>query len=531
MNEERYIDMSKDNPGVIFDASNSWNGYNHQGKLAILFAIKLLLEVYDSNISVEENKKKLHNYFIEIEYLEDFSLGKINNDKAEYYSVHQVKIHATEIAANYNSAFLGLAYHVQTMPTLRKAYLHTTTDINFKGDSVFEYIKKIISSPTELETILSKIRESRCDESKKQSLYVRKKGRPENFIVLLKQALFEMDDTQKELDANNIDKALETLEQQTKDKIRDIGTLSDNQINKIGLYLYEIDGHTQKYCEVDKIEALITKEIKRSVKRLGLSSLWLSERYLRSRYLYLQGKLDEHIIDRNLNYPLYKANRLDRKIRLSKIFEWLSNEQIDVADEAFYQFHLKELFFKYADDFCEKCKSEKCDTCLLVPAINKIGKLTSNEMKSFLTLTCPSNTEGLKFSTAPSYFSKIQMRNPFFKGIREIKIPFEEDKQAITYVDKETLQYILTTLTIDDEVQDNEEICTDIIKNKDLFELMMDYDRFISKNMSCISIQDEAKKLGKYLIENTDKEERWKEHIAHLKNVSIITLADFKKII
>ena len=28
--------MSKENPGVIFDASNSWNGYNHQGKLAIL---------------------------------------------------------------------------------------------------------------------------------------------------------------------------------------------------------------------------------------------------------------------------------------------------------------------------------------------------------------------------------------------------------------------------------------------------------------------------------------------------------------
>ncbi len=24
--------MSKENPGVIFDASNSWNGYNHQGK-------------------------------------------------------------------------------------------------------------------------------------------------------------------------------------------------------------------------------------------------------------------------------------------------------------------------------------------------------------------------------------------------------------------------------------------------------------------------------------------------------------------
>lgn len=36
------IVMSKENPGVIFDASNSWNGYNHQGKLAILFAIKVI---------------------------------------------------------------------------------------------------------------------------------------------------------------------------------------------------------------------------------------------------------------------------------------------------------------------------------------------------------------------------------------------------------------------------------------------------------------------------------------------------------
>ena len=51
--------MSKENPGVIFDASNSWNGYNHKGKLAILFAIKQILEVYDKTLSVDENKHML----------------------------------------------------------------------------------------------------------------------------------------------------------------------------------------------------------------------------------------------------------------------------------------------------------------------------------------------------------------------------------------------------------------------------------------------------------------------------------------
>jgi len=46
--------MSKNNPGVIFDASNSWNGFNHQGKLAILFSIKQILDIYESPISEDE---------------------------------------------------------------------------------------------------------------------------------------------------------------------------------------------------------------------------------------------------------------------------------------------------------------------------------------------------------------------------------------------------------------------------------------------------------------------------------------------
>lgn len=523
--------MSRENPGVIFDASNSWNGFNHQGKLAILFAIKKILEVYDSSVSFEDNKVNLANYFIEVEYLEDFSLGKIEKGKVEYEYVHQVKNHATELAANYNSALLGLAYHVQTMPSIKKAYLHSTTNIVFNGESVSDYVKKLISNPSELNDLLVRINESRSDSLKKQALYVKKKGRPENFIVRLKQALFEVDNTQEELDASNIDKALDALEQKTLIQINEIAKLSSTQISKIDLYSYEIDGHIQKYCEVDKIATLIIDEIKKSISQIGLPSLWLSDRYLKNRYLYVLGKLDEHIIDRNLNYPLYKDNSLDRKIRLSQIFEWITEEEFDSADEEYYHYHLKENFFKYAEKFCEKCKPRNCNSCLLVPAINKIGCLTKNEMRTFLTLTCPSNTEGLSFSTAPSYLSESQIKNPFLKGISEISIPFEDDKQAITYIGKETLQYILTTLVIDDEYQDSEEICTDIIKNKELFELMMDYDCFISKNLSCVSIQDEAKKLGKTPFENKELDEKRKEHIAHLKDVSIVTLEDFEKII
>ena len=60
-------------------------------------------------------------------------------------------------------------------------------------------------------------------------------------------------------------------------------------------------------------------------------------------------------------------------------------------------------------------------------------------------------------------------------------------------------------------------------------ELLMDYDCFISENMSCSSILDEVKKIGKNLGDDAVLDERRKEHIAHLKNVSIIRLSDFEK--
>ena len=31
--------MSANNPGVLYDATNIWNGYNHQGKMALWHAI------------------------------------------------------------------------------------------------------------------------------------------------------------------------------------------------------------------------------------------------------------------------------------------------------------------------------------------------------------------------------------------------------------------------------------------------------------------------------------------------------------
>lgn len=524
--------MSKENPGVIFDASNSWNGYNHQGKLAILFAIKQILELYNNALTADENKHVLEEYFLEIEYMEDFSIGKqINGGREEYYYVHQVKNHATYVATDYDSALLGLAYHVEKMPGLKKAYLHATTEIDFKGEKLNDYIKNLISTPAELNKVLTRIETARNDKEMKESLYAKKKGRPENFISKLKNALVEDDDSQKVLNASNIDAALDALEIITKNQISAISSLSDEQINKINIYSYDIAGTKQAFCEVNQIESLIKDEIKSSIGHIGLHPLWLNQRYIDNRYLFLLGKLDEHIIERNLNYPLYMNRKKDRKIKLDVILDWLTCDDIETADDNFYQFKLKENFTVYSNEYCNKCRDRKCESCLMVSAINKIGEMTYEEMHDFLVLTCPSNSVGLSMETIPNYLSRTNIGNPFFKGIRDIHIPFEEDKQAITYIDRTTLQYILTTLVIDEDFDDDAKICSDIYKNKALYELLMDYDCFISKNMNCVSVLDEVKKLGKNLREDgdADADERRKEHIAHLKDVSIITLDDFKK--
>lgn len=519
--------MSKENPGVIFDASSSWNGYNHQGKLAILFAIKQILEVYNNTLSIDENKKVLDKYFIEIEYLEDFSIGKCDNCTVEYYNIHQVKNHATQNASDYDSALLGLAYHVQRMPSLKMAYLHVTTDVDFNGKSLSDYVKQLITCPVELNKTISRINEVRSDNDKKKELYAKHIDRPENFVSKLKKALIEVDGSQKELTLENIDTALDALEKETKKKIDAIGSMTDEQINKISLYTYVLSGTSKLYCEVNQIEELIKNEIRNTISYLALSQLWMSDKYLKQRYLFLLGKLDEHIIDRDLNYPLYKSGKINRKIKLSVIYDWLTCSEIENVDDYFFQFQLKDIFASISNKFCERCGEGRCDNCLMTAAVNKIGQMSFDEMKQFICLTSPNNGKGLSVATISNYMSSNHIANPFLKGIRDITKPFEPDKHAITYIDEETVQYVLTTIVLEELLEDTTSICSDIVSNKDLYELLMDYDCFISRDVACSSILSEAMKIGKRFTEDNNSENRKSEHIAHLKDVSIIKLTDF----
>ncbi|MDD3415974.1 MAG: hypothetical protein PHY47_18550 [Lachnospiraceae bacterium] len=523
--------MSKENPGVIFDASSSWNGYNHQGKLAIWFALQQIESVYNTTLSFEDNKSIMDNYFLEIEYLEDFSIGRYVNGKEEYITVHQVKNHDTTVASNYNSAFLGLAYHVKCIHSIQKAYLHTTKQVDLDKKTVEEYIKSLIENPNELIETLTKINEIRNDKAKREEALIVRKGRPPVFICKLKKALFDNNPLAEKLDDSNIDEACNKLEDEVNSQLAAIRSMPDELIKKIEIFTYDF-GHTkQNFCEVNRLKALVMNKIENTIPLMGLKSYWSTSNFIERRYVCLLGHLDEHIIERNLNFPLYKDGTLERKIRLSQILEWLVSDEIDAQDDEFYHYFIKEKFLETANKFCNHCtkNEEECCLCLVTSVLNKIGSLSFDEMKKFLLLTNPNNNRGLSMITYPEYANSDKIADPFLLGVRDISILFDDEKTAITYTDMNTLQYVLTTITLNSVIDDIESICSDIVENRSLYNLLMDCDCFISKNMDVHSVVQEAMKIGKAYIENRDNEDKSSEHIAHLKRVKLISLGNFCK--
>lgn len=524
--------MSKENPGVIFDASSSWNGYNHQGKLAIWFALQQIESLYNTTISIEDNKSIMDNYFLEIEYLEDFSIGRFVNGKEEYITVHQVKNHDKAAASDYDSAFLGLAYHVKCMDSLQKAYLHTTKQVNLNEKTVEEYIKKLIAHPKELIETLAKINEIRNDKTKREEALLVRKGRPSDFICKLKKALFDNNPSAKKLDIFNIDEACNDLEKEVNAQLASIRSIPEELIKKIEIYTYDFGDTKQNYCEVNRLKGLLKNEIGKTIPIMGLKSYWSNANNIERRYVCLLGHLDEHIIERNLNFPLYKDGTFERKIKLSQILDWVVSDEIDAQDAEFYHYFIKEKFLETADRFCNHCEKtgKECNSCLVTSVLNKIGSLSFEEMKKFLLLTSPNNNKGLSMTTYPEYANSGKIADPFLIGVRDISIPFDEEKTAITYTDMSTLQYVLTTIVLNNMIDDIPGVCSDIIENCSLYELLMDCDCFISKNMDVPSISQEAMKIGKGFIENQGNEEKndkESEHIAHLKKVKLISLEKF----
>lgn len=521
--------MSAKNPGLIYDASNSWNGYNHQGKVALFVAISTICNLWDEKITERENKDKLKNYFLEIEYLEDFAIGKINNEISEYMHIHQVKNRVDKNINSYEDALLGLVQHVIDIPTIENAFLHVTSDLNFSSNGFSEDLKNIVKTPNFISKAINEINLKRTDTFFRNELIKPKKGRPDNFKQQLLDAWHEGKSVKEKLTVTNLDDALNCLLKKLKGQEKQFKTLDDIIMKKIKIYNYPLCGG-QNYCEVDKISYLLKDQIKsyyNTNPKHKSTYKALSDNFIIKSYLFMLGKLDQHIIDRDLNFIVYKNDGKDRKIYFSDILEWLDSSEIDDQGEIYYLSHIKDNIVGYMDSYCNKickdsllCKSD----CKMELFKDELSNLDFTKIKRFLHYSNPHvSSRKIDVDSIADYSPRAGFYFPYAKGLRDIGKEFSFEDNAVIYENNEKQDCVLTTINkmgASDEAI--EYICSEILKNNEIYNLMMECDYLISGDVEVPSIQSKELTPIKGFYSEMDY-----NHIMRCKDVHIISLENF----
>ena len=238
------------------------------------------------------------------------------------------------------------------------------------------------------------------------------------------------------------------------------------------------------------------------------------------------GIMFDAIVDRSLNYRAYMQGSLNRQISFAQIYEWLISDEIDNHDDSFYLYYIKDSLFKKAGTFCKVCSkrgSLDCFNCQVPIYKDKLGGLSFKQLKEFLHITNPHIPGTLNMESYGEYASSSGINNPFLAGLRDIPQTYMQDPDltAITYQDFERLQYALTTISPRDTDDDEAIICSEIIRNRNVYTLLMDYECLLSKDIAVDSIQDKEITLSNHF----DPSES--EHIAHCKDVKIVPLTTF----
>ncbi|WNF23153.1 ABC-three component system protein [Mesobacillus jeotgali] len=276
------------------DASPSWNGYNHQGKVGIFVVLKMINELnldYDS----------CGPYKLELEWLEDFSI--LQNDK--YIALHQVKTYKESMPSKYKDAIWLLLAKSLDIPQVKNTYLHTTVPLS-KTESLHQNL------------LTYKMTE---------------KNEPEEEIQVEKKTKLKIYWTPKECH----------------DYVKRSGRY-DEVFGKFAIYTYEED---YQYCSMEDIEPKIKTQLGKIYKgfkteqhlnRTYLHLLGLLDRNIRERHRDIQiGKKEQkasvsfqeifEVIHRNYELP----SREFCIYKLRHEFNLITNQFIeDLDDETEY---------------------------------------------------------------------------------------------------------------------------------------------------------------------------------------------------
>ena len=464
-------ELEKDN----WDATNSWSGYNYQGKIALFVVLKKINELISMG-----KMDEIEKYSVELEWLEDFSILYKGDDGVQYKTIHQVKAKDKHNITDYEDALVKLYYKIVNYKTIEYAYLHVCKSINYNEDEWNDNVRGLVLNCRQIKALQDSIISYKCSPMKKEKVEkIYTPGRKSDINKLVKE-YNEKYFANKKITVSNVDeildKILSDLQLQIEMSQKDV---KDEYIRKIELYSYPSD---DVYCKLDEINDLIKAEIVNYWRNTGAEGWKCTDQgFCEMIFLCLQGLIDKHITQRHIQLLMMCGEYHDYCMD-----EWDS----DAEREA----------------YCKKCE--------VSAFYESISRMDEDKIRDLVHAINPNILKKIDNLNWAEYCVMDRYKNPFFKGLRDINSTFEKDRGYISYVGKDKKLNLLTTVGNDGSKKALMRACGEIVANPVLNEILMDVNCMISEGLETDSIYEMA---GDFMTKFKIQE----ENIYHCKNVKM----------
>lgn len=508
----------------FWDATNSWSGYNYQGKMALYVALKKLNELVGNN-----NFEEIEKYYLELEWLEDFSIMYDDGQGAVYKTIHQVKAKDTQKIDIYEDALVKLYHKVTHNSSIENAYLHICKSIANNNTSLDSKIREMVLRCNQIKETQNKIIEYRNNDKKDEEIKKiygpSRKSKINNLIKDYNKRFFE----NKRIKVDNVDEILDKIYSDLQEQIDTCEAgIKEESLAKIQLYKYS---NGNEYCELELIEELISHEINCYWGYVDTEGWKRSDsNFCKIIYLCLQGMIDQHITQRHINYS--STDKCNRRISFCEIKKILDSDKSIERNELYYISKIKQKLLSLCEDYHIYCnevrefdeqREECCNRCDVFSFAEKVTELSLEEIKDLVHVINPDILKEINEIDWAAYCSDERYKNHYFEFLRDVKEIFDKEMKYVSYKGKDGKWNLLTTLSNHRSDKNSVKlICRDIVNNPYIYEIFMDYGCLISENIDADSIYRSA---GDYLKDSKLEE----NHIYHCNNTKIRTVESVTK--
>lgn len=512
----------------IWDASASWNGYVYQGKVAVDVVIDKICQ-----LKKHGELTKLDKYFLELEYLEDFSIMYEDN----YESIHQVKNKEDKKLKYYAEALSGLVCKIGINDCKIKGYLHVRKKIEF--DNWTREIESILDTYTpkslkEKENILKS-----SEEIKEKKEEMVKKFNDNKFnlrtsdlnksIIRYLGPLVE-NEGKEAISIDNIKIALEQAMKNEEDVKNYLNEYSDI-LNNVVLYKYD-NGN----------EFIDTKELYEEIKDKirdywGDDTAAYREQAIDIYLNELFSVVNKHIVDRA------EKNESTRKISLSKFKKILDSNLSEYRTGEQKIIEYKMLLDKRRDCFCSNkyCEDENkelCSTCDVNNIVDYILNCSLLKTEAIFRFLAIHKTKEL-LDTGEQLLEENTLDDPFMLGLSQVKEKCLNNGFRMIYKGQDEY-YMLTTLSTGTRKNKKKEVkiisdiqydtvvrkkSIDILENENNDICLMEVNKLITADMDIDDIQTYVKVTAEGTEDDMKKDYR---KITKSKKVGLISLNNVK---